>query len=237
MPAEDRSRLARLTAILVLLQSRRLLTAAAIAQKFDISVRTVYRDIRALEQAGVPVLTEEGRGYSLMPGYSVPPVMFTEAEANALITAEQLVRTNRDASFVQDYTEAVTKIKAVLKHSVKDKSELLAARMAFRQNPDEQRTSHYLSALQQALTGFRLVTILYCKPEETVATARLIEPFALYHTQDNWILVAWCRLRNEYRAFRLDRMQKIRIEDGFFTPHKISLQEYFEACRKKGSYP
>src|ERR1700748_527364 len=105
-------RLSRLTAILIQLQSSKLTTASNLAKKFDVSVRTIYRDIKALEQAGVPILTEEGKGYFLMDGYKVPPVMFTESEANALITAEQLVLKNKDASFVKEYSEAICKIKA-----------------------------------------------------------------------------------------------------------------------------
>src|SRR4051812_46824456 len=103
----DKKRLSRLTAILTQLQSKRLVTSTALAAKFHVSVRTIYRDIRALEQSGVPVLTEEGKGYYLMEGYRLPPISFTETEANALITAEHLVLRNKDASFVKEYSEAV----------------------------------------------------------------------------------------------------------------------------------
>src|SRR3954468_7544728 len=99
----DTRRLSRLIAILTQLQTRRMITATVLAQKFGVSVRTIYRDIRALEQAGVPVLTEEGKGYSLMEGYKNPPVMFSETQANALILAEQLVLMNKDSSFIKDY--------------------------------------------------------------------------------------------------------------------------------------
>lgn len=105
MNDNDTTRLSRLTAILTQLQTKRLLTATILAEKFNVSIRTIYRDIRTLEQAGVPIITEEGKGYSLMEGYRVPPVMFTEAQANALITAEQLVLQNKDTSFIKDYTD------------------------------------------------------------------------------------------------------------------------------------
>jgi predicted DNA-binding transcriptional regulator YafY len=93
-------RISRLVAILTELQTRRILTSTFLAEKFGVSVRTIYRDVKALEQAGVPILTEDGKGYSLMEGYRIPPVMFTESEANALVTAEQLVLKNRDSSLV-----------------------------------------------------------------------------------------------------------------------------------------
>ncbi|RYF81203.1 MAG: HTH domain-containing protein, partial [Chitinophagaceae bacterium] len=78
MKDNDTKRLSRLTAILIQLQSTRLVTATNLAKKFSVSIRTIYRDIKALEQAGVPILPEEGKGYSLMEGYKVPPMMFSE---------------------------------------------------------------------------------------------------------------------------------------------------------------
>jgi len=226
MNDNDTKRLSRLTAILTQLQTKRLLTATALADKFGVSVRTIYRDIRALEQAGVPIITEDGKGYTLMKGYRVPPVMFTEAQANALITAEQLVLKNKDTSFIKDYTEVVDKIKAVLKYSIQDKANLLSERTRFDQNNYLERNSSNLSDLQFALTNFRIVKIEYTN-EQNKATTRHIEPFALLSTE-NWLLVAYCRLRKEFRFFRLDRINKLEILTDKFEPHKMTLQEYFE---------
>lgn len=223
----DTKRLSRLTAILMQLQSTtRIVKATQLAEKFQVSVRTIYRDIRALEQAGVPIITEEGKGYTLMEGYRVPPVMFTEAQANALIAAEQLVLKNKDASLVKDYTEAVDKIKSVLKYSIKDKANLLTERTRFDQNINRERNSNNLSDLQFSLTNFLLVDIDYCNEQQQMSS-RTIEPFALVST-DNWLLVAFCRLRNEFRFFRLDRIQKLHISSEQFEPHKMTLQEYFD---------
>jgi len=223
----DIKRLSRLTAILTQLQTRRLLTATELAKKFSVSVRTIYRDIRALEQAGVPILTEDGRGYALMEGYRVPPVMFTEKQANALILAEQLVLKNKDASFVKDYTEAIEKIKAVLGYKVKDKANLLAARTRFEQNINSEKNSNNLSDLQFALTNFSVVNIHYLN-EAGKSSQRMIEPFALLSTTENWLLVAWCRLRGGFRYFRLDRINKLELLDEKFSPHQMTLQEYFD---------
>jgi predicted DNA-binding transcriptional regulator YafY len=227
MDNTDTKRLSRLTAILTQLQTRRILTASELASKFSVSVRTIYRDIRALEQAGVPILTEEGKGYTLMEHYRLPPIAFTESQANALIIAEQLVLKNKDTSFIKDYSEAIDKIKAVLKHSVKDKANLLAERTRFDQNLNRERNSNNLSELQFALTNFNLIKIEYTNEAEKT-TARLVEPFALLSTQENWLLVAWCRLRKEFRYFRLDRIKKLELLSEKFTPHKMTLQEYFD---------
>ena len=226
MNDNDTKRLSRLTAILTQLQTKRLLTATKLADKFSVSIRTIYRDIRALEQAGVPILTDEGKGYSLMEGYRVPPVMFTEAQANALITAEQLVLKNKDASFVKDYTEAIEKIKSVLKYNIQDKANLLSERTRFDQNNYLERNSSNLSDLQFSLTNFRIAKIEYTN-EQNKTTTRHIEPFALLSTE-NWLLVAYCRLRKEFRFFRLDRIKKLEILTDQFEPHQLTLQEYFE---------
>lgn len=221
------TRISRLTAILTQLQTRRLLTATGLAKKFSVSVRTIYRDIRTLEQAGVPVITEEGKGYSLMEHYRLPPVMFTESQANALVVAEQLVLNNKDASFVKDYSEAIDKIKAVLTHAVKDKADLLTERTRFSQNVNRERSSNNLSDLQFALTNFFLTKIHYTN-EANNTTERLVEPFALLSTTENWLLVAWCRLRKEFRYFRLDRIKTLEVLEETFSPHKMTLQEYFD---------
>jgi len=227
MSENDTKRLSRLTAILTQLQTKRLLTATELAKKFSVSVRTIYRDIQALLQSGVPILTEEGKGYSLMEGYRMPPVMFTENQANALILAEQLVLKNKDASFVKDYSEAIDKIKAVLGQKVKDKANLLAERTRFSQNVNSEKNSNNLSNLQFALTNLCLTKIEYTN-EAKATSNRFIEPFALVSTLENWLLIAWCRMRKEFRFFRLDRIKKLEILVEKFPRHEMTLQEYFD---------
>ncbi len=227
MNDNDTKRLSRLIAILTQLQTKRLLTATLLAEKFGVSVRTIYRDIRALEQAGVPIITNDGKGYSLMEGYKIPPVMFTESQANALILAEQLVLKNKDGSFINDYSEAIDKIKAVLNQANKDKANLLAERTRFEQNINRERNSSNISKLQQALTNFNLIKMDYTS-EQSETTSRMVEPFALISTTDNWLLIAWCRLRKEFRYFRLDRITKMEVLTEKFEQHKMTLQEYFD---------
>ncbi|AFD09068.1 helix-turn-helix transcriptional regulator [Solitalea canadensis] len=232
MNDNETTRLSRLTAILIQLQTKQLITATMLADKFSVSVRTIYRDIRALEQSGVPILTEEGKGYSLMEGYRIPPVTFTESEANALITAEQFVLRNKDASFVKEFTGAISKIKSVLRQTTKENANLLSDRIAVSQNSGLDRTSNYLVSLQLALTNFNLAVIDYQKPDTTEVSKRVVEPFALLSTQENWLLVAWCRLRKEFRIFRLDRITSLLIQNEKFEPHKITLQDFFALSQK-----
>jgi predicted DNA-binding transcriptional regulator YafY len=234
MQEKETSRLSRLTAIVTLLQSKKLITATELAKKFDISVRTVYRDIRALEDAGIPILTEEGKGYTLMEGYKLPPVMFTEEEANALITAEQFILKNKDASLIKNYSNAINKIRAVLQYTTKDKVDLLSQRIVIGQNFKNVTTSNFLADIQKALTHFYVIKLLYTGTKDHKPIERLVEPFAIYNsTEENWILIAWCKLRNDFRTFRLDRMQQMQITDAHFVPHKLTLPEYIEIERKK----
>lgn len=231
MNNEPKPRLARLTAILTQLQSQQILTAREIAEKHQVSIRTVYRDIRTLEQSGVPIVTEEGKGYSLMQGYNLPPVMFTQAEANALITVEQLIA-KQDHSLTAHYKSAIIKIKSVLQHSQKAKTELLAQRIHIRENDYLGQKSQHLVMLQTAITQFTLVELQYCSMQNEISQ-RIIEPFAVYSTQGNWLLIAFCRLRNAFRTFRLDHIQKLKVLSQYFEPHPMTLPEYFEQCRKK----
>jgi predicted DNA-binding transcriptional regulator YafY len=234
MNEQGKSRLIRLTAILTQLQSKGILTAREIAEKYHISIRTVYRDIRTLERSGIPIVTEEGKGYTIMQGFYLPPVMFTESEANALITAEQLIQKNKDASFTEEYQRAISKIKSILRTSQKEKTELLADRIIFRNNSENKKTSTYLMTVQLALANYNLIAIEY-QSMQGKNTKRTIEPFALYSTQENWILIAFCRLRNDFRAFRLDNIKKLTVQNQYFEPHKMTLQEYFDICKEKYS--
>jgi predicted DNA-binding transcriptional regulator YafY len=233
MADQEIPRLARLTAILTMLQSKRLITAGYIADRFGISIRTVYRDIRALESSGVPVFTEEGKGFSLMEDYRMAPVMLTEAECNALITAESMVIKNKDISFVNNYASAITKIKAQLNPATKDKIEKLSGLISFRQNLSQDITSHYLSEMQLAITNFNPVKIEYRSENQPEILTRVIEPLAVYSTNENWILIAFCRLRDEIRSFRLDRISKSEVLSETFKSHNFDFEEYYAYYRKK----
>src|SRR5450432_408412 len=142
------SRLARITNIATIIKSKRIVTAAQIAKKFDVSIRTVYRDIKTLESSGVPVITVEGKGFSIMDGYTLPPLMFTEAEANALITAEHLINKTKDSSLSGNFQDALVKIKSVIRSGIKEKSDLLSDRILILGKSQSDKTSDSLSSLQ-----------------------------------------------------------------------------------------
>ncbi|WPR70343.1 YafY family protein [Flavobacterium sp. NG2] len=230
------SRLSRLTAIHLKLQSNLYVSVEQLSEQFEISKRTVYRDLAALEQANVPIVAVEGKGYTLMDGYKIPPVMFTESEANALIFAEKMMAKTKDESLINEFNKAINKVKAVLRKDEKTKADFLSQRTVIGKNWENEKTSNFLSTIQGALTNFDVLKIGYQKEFETKSNLRDIEPFAIYHSfSEDWIVVAWCRLRNEFRNFRIDRMKTVVVLQQKFEPHIMTMEEYGEIQRKKYS--
>lgn len=211
------------------------MTATELSKKYDVSVRTVYRDIQKLITSGVPIITLEGRGYTLMDGYTVAPVQFTEKQANALITAQHLVGRTNDSSFVTDFEEALTKIKSVFRSSVLEKSEMLANKIHVFDTRHESISSNALSEIQLAITHFQYVEINYRKADDPNISFRKIEPYFIYSTEKKWILIAWCHLRKDYRAFRIDRIQHFKILSEQFEDRNFTIQEYFN-CEREEEY-
>ena len=228
------SRLSRLTAILMKLQTRPYVSVKQLAEEFHVSTRSIYRDLSSLEQSGVPIASVEGKGFTLVDGYNVPPVMFTESEANALIMAEKIIAKTQDESLIVEFTRAVDKIKSVLQDGEKEKVHFLSERTIIGKNWNNETNSSHLIEIQKALTHYYLIEIDYQKEEDTKPTSRTVEPFAIYrNTLEQWVLIAWCRLRDDFRNFRLDRIQKLQVLSSSFTPHEITLEEYVEMQRKK----
>ena len=221
---KDLKRLERITAILHALQAKRVVTAPNLADKFGVSIRTIYRDIKALEESGVPILTEEGKGYSLMPGYTLPPTMLTDAEAQALVTAQKFIEKTRDASLITAYQDAMEKIQGILPGANLAGVQLLADRIAIIK--PSSTTSNYLSTLQIALTKQILVRLTYQTLYQQEITRRLVEPMGLFHASDKWILIAWCQLRKDYRSFRLDQIKSLQLTSESFTPRDFDLEKY-----------
>jgi predicted DNA-binding transcriptional regulator YafY len=227
MEEKEKPRLSRLTAIITQLQSKRLVTASYLAEKHNVSVRTIYRDIRTLERSGIPIITEEGKGYSIMEGYHLPPVLFTEDEANALITMEQLAFNNKDQSLSENVASAIEKIKSILRYSQKGNVDLLSERVFFGGHGKQEKTSNNLMKIQAAIIKFQVLKIEYTS-SKSKKTSRTIEPFAIYSINGNFLLIAFCRLRADFRAFRIDYIEKLVTENDTFTPHNMTMEKYFE---------
>jgi len=226
---ESMSQLPRLISILTILKSKRLITGNEIADKFGVSLRTIYRDIRKLEEAGVLVITEEGKGYSIMDGYSIAPAPFLQEEVNALITAEKIIAKTKDDTLITNFGNALIKIKSTFKSNLQTKSELLDAKMlVFSTNKNKIQNSS-LSSLQLAMTNFYSVYLEYQKMDGTVSK-REVDPAAIFSFDELWYMIAWCHLRDDYRSFRLDRIIDYKVKNEKFEDHNFDLRKYFLNC-------
>ena len=224
------NRIDRLTAILIQLQTKRVVKADEIAGRFEISLRTVYRDVKALMEAGVPIGSEAGKGYFIVDGYHLPPVMFTTDEASAMLLAWKLVEKMTDKSVRDAFDSALLKVKAVLSESGKDHLESLHAHIQVQRMPQEAQPfpNHFLTDIQRAVVDKDAVRLEYFSTED-VLTVREVEPIGLFFYSGAWHLIAWCRLRNGYRDFRTDRIKSLSFTGSKFDNRNlISLQEYLD---------
>lgn len=223
------NRIDRLAAIVIQLQSRRLVKAQDIADKFNISLRTVYRDIHALEEAGVPVTGEAGIGYRLMEGYKLPPVMFNQDEASALLTGAKLMQTMSDENSSKHYTSALDKIKAVLRLAEKDHLEEIDEHIAVVAHPAfvyEKPSELHLQKILKAIASDTIIEIDYTSIEKKESLRRRTEPIGIYYQGSHWYLIAFCRLRNDYRNFRTDKINKLMLTDEKFDQTHPPLQSF-----------
>ena len=222
------NRLTRVTAILIQLQSKRIVTAKEIAQRFEISLRTVYRDIKTLQEAGIPIGSENGVGYFIVDGYRIPPIALTEEEANALIIVEELMKKQGDKSIDKNLNSIIIKVKATLKNFQKDNIELLSSR-TFSLNNQNYTESSWLSEIQKSILRKQILKINYHSISKEQTTIRDIEPLSVYFTNTSWVVIAFCHLRNGLREFRLDKIIKLtNTLMPFSIDISFSLENYFE---------
>ncbi len=221
------NRLDRITSILIQLQSKKIVTAREMADRFEVTNRTIYRDIQTLRLAGVPIAEEEGKGYFIVEGYRLPPVMFTMEEARALVTTGKILNYHTESSLTNNYESALIKIKAVLSIKDKDKLEFLNSRIGF-QEPWAP-TSLYLDTIQHSITENQKLKIRYQSRGEKQQTERIIQPYAVYFSGAVWSTIAFCELRQEIREFRLDRIKELKLQQTHFKPDKtFSFERYLE---------
>ncbi len=224
------NRFDRIAAMLIQLQAKRVVRGPALAAQFGVSLRTVYRDLRTLEEAGVPLCGEAGVGYSLAEGYRLPPVMFTREEATALLTAEKLAARLTDGHTAQLTQTAMDKLRAVLRRPDRDYLESLSSHIEVRwprapvASPAGADVHQRLLA---AIATLRVVRLRYHAGYSDETTERDAEPIGLYYGQ-HWHLIAFCRLRQEFRDFRLDRIVHFDLLSETFAPRPETLQQYWQ---------
>ena len=222
------NRIDRLFGILTLLQSKKFVSAEKIAEKFNISIRTVYRDIKALCEQGIPVSFEQHKGYFIVQGYFLPPVSFSTEEANALVLIEGLVYGLADKSIQNHYSTALNKVKSVLRSFQKDHIEFLQDKIKLQLPASLKHDFEYLSLLQNTMLDQHIVELTYRDLKEDI-TKRKTEPIGLLFYAFNWHLIAWCHLRNDYRDFKVSRIVEIKKTQTPFTrKDHIDLNDYMK---------
>lgn len=219
----------RLVAMVMYFQGRRLVRAEELARHFEVSIRTVYRDVAALCEAGVPLTGEAGVGYTLVKGYHLPPVSFTADEAMALFVGGEMVQKFTDSSLSSAMSSALLKLRAVLPQEQQDdidrlgRGMLVAGNGALRHGLDQR----VLLPIQQAVISRRVLRFDYRVPSRNEMTRRDVEPLGVVFHNGAWYLVGWCRLRDGLRQFKLERLGELVVTSERFSPRPdFSLDRY-----------
>lgn len=222
------NRFDRIVAILVQLQSKRIVKAQELADRFEVSLRTIYRDIRTLEASGVPILSEAGVGYSIMEGYRLPPVMFTREEVGSFVAAEKLMQKFVDKSLGSYHQSAMFKLKSILRGSEKDWISALESKISV--DPSQQLFNedlpNALEILFESIAEKKQVHLKYHSMQSEHPSDRHIEPVGLFHENNFWYVLGYCHYRNDYRQFRTDRMLGIARTPLSFIKDHGSLDEH-----------
>nr|WP_316928328.1 YafY family protein [Galbibacter marinus] len=212
MSDESVKRFDRIVSIHIQLQSKKIVRAQDLADRFQVSLRTIYRDIRTLESSGVPIVSEAGVGYSIMEGYRLPPVMFTKEEAGSFVAAEKLMEQFTDDTLGAYYKSAMYKIKSVLRGREKDWIDAIESNVCIdgRQGLFNKDIPDALEIIFESIAEKKQLFLTYQALEADYPSERHIEPVGLFHEHNYWYLMAYCHLRQDYRQFRTDRMLQIK---------------------------
>lgn len=230
------NRIDRISAILIQLQSHSLVKAQQISERFGISLRTVYRDMRTLEEAGIPIIGNPGIGYSLIEGFKLPPLMFTQEEALSFLIAEKLVHELTDSKSNEHYKSGIEKIRSVMRFADKKILETMEGCMSVLNtykssayNPD------ILLLLLQSIYQKRIIGMSYFASATLILSERKVEPIGIFFSRTNWYLIAFCLQKKSYLTFRIDRILEIHILDEFQSqehpPLKKFLNEFYDKER------
>lgn len=215
------NRIDRLNAILIHLQSKSRIPLAELEDRFELSRRTIFRDIRALIDAGVPIGGNAGEGYFIVEGYHLPPVVFDKNEASAILLGAKLIEHQSDSHTSMAFQNALTKVKAVLRLADKEFLDELEKKISIIPSPVIEKggfPDSHLSEIQYAIASHRTLMIEYYSSYSDSTTTREIEPLGLVYYSNRWHVIAYCQLREDLRDFRSDRMMKLNITSNEFDP-------------------
>lgn len=224
----------RITAILIHLQSKRLVTAQELSDRFEVSLRTIYRDIESLSNAGVPILGELGVGYSMMEGYRLPPVMFTQEEAIAFLMAEKIIDKYGDTENNKFFQSALFKVKSVLRNAEKKAVEDVEDRISIIKSSEKSIVvDKTFPLVLRSVIDKEILQITYTVLDAANSKTILIEPIGVFNENGIWNTIAYSHDTGSYRHFRIDRISQIQLTAKPFSKEHFSLNEYFTSLKKK----
>jgi len=222
MSLDSVKRFDRIVAILVQLQSKRIVKAQELSDRFQVSLRTIYRDVRTLEASGVPIVSEAGVGYSIMEGYRLPPVMFTREEAGSFVAAEKFMQKFLDKSLGSHHESAMFKVKSVLRGREKDWISALESQIMVDPSQElfNKNIPNALEILFESVAEKKQVFLKYHALNSESPSERHMEPVGLFHENGFWYVLGYCHTRQDYRQFRTDRILVInRTTHPFILEH------------------
>lgn len=204
----------RLFSLVQLVRGRRLSTAAWLAQRLAVSLRTVYRDVADLQAQGVPIEGEAGVGYRLGKGFELPPLMFSADEARALAVATRIAQQWLDPTLALAAGDAMSRVLSVLSPAMRTEIE----RMPVMAPPVglPAAVGHALQLLREATQRRQVVELAYRDASEQHSTRR-VRPLGCFFWGKVWTLAAWCERRQDFRSFRVDRIETLAALDQRFT--------------------
>lgn len=204
----------RLFQIVQILRGRRLTTAALLAERLEVSERTIYRDIRDLSCSGVPVEGEAGSGYRLMEGYDLPPLMLTAHESEALMVAISMLKAWGGDTLSQALESAQEKVLAILPADSRRKAE--QTRIFAPDLGAQPHSRRLFDDFHRAVSAQKVLSLHY-RDEGGQLSWRDVQPLGMFFWGEHWLLVAWCERREDYRCFRLDRCLKVQETGRHFS--------------------
>jgi predicted DNA-binding transcriptional regulator YafY len=221
----------RLFQIIQLIRKHRVTTAAVLAESLEVSERTVYRDIRDLVLSGVPIEGEAGVGYVLRKGFDLPPLMFTRTEIEALVLGTRVVSSWADPELAKAAQSALDRISVALPDSLRER--LVESRLYAPAFMVDTAVVERLGQLRQAVDG-RSKTWMAYRDYADSETQRTVRPLGLAFFGTRWTLMAWCELREDFRAFRLDRVRDLQVLPEHFVdePGK-TMDDYLASMREE----
>ena len=221
----------RLFQIVQYLRGGRLVTAATLAERLEVSERTIYRDIADLVGSGVPIDGEAGVGYLMRDGYDLPPLMFSHDEIVALVAGARMIRAWGGAAMARAAEEALVKIATVLPEGARGRANKVEVHaMALEMTPQVRQR---IDAIEAAVQARRRLALSY-QDADARATERVVRPLGLWFWGKVWTLVAWCELRDDFRMFRLDRIVRMDADGAPFRPERgKTLADFYRAMESQ----